>query len=163
MPQHHPKVEIIWEIWPFNVIFWAPVREFIQGHGLNILFNILYNFLSTYINIWNFVTGIVFWWFNLAWYILNFLPNLIFGTISDIIFFIPEVLVWLFNFAWGLLSALPFIIYYAIVIVYVLFVGAFSIIPAVFFFTLFFGFVFVIFIPMAIIGAIVAIVGVATG
>ena len=89
--QHHPNVEVMWEAWPFSVILWDPVREFIQGHGLNPFFNVWLDVTRPIILFWNTFMGILFWWFNLIWFILNFIPNVTIGTLSDIIFFIPEV------------------------------------------------------------------------
>ena len=104
---HHPNVELIWEMWPWNVILWDPVREFIQGHGLNPALNVAGDIFRLPIFLWNTVTGIIFWWFNLAWFFLNLLPNLTIGTLSDIIFFIPEVVTFFTRIAgyviWGLL------------------------------------------------------------
>ena len=97
---HHHDVSIIWYVWPLDVILWDPVKEFLQGHGFNIINNIMYDLFWPYLHGFNFVrlwlpfAGL----FNFIFIALNFLPNLIFGTISRIIFIVPDTMMFIWNF-----------------------------------------------------------------
>ena len=91
-------VEIIWNVWPFNVILWNSVREFLQGHGLNFLNNFLMWVFQWPIYLWNLTANSFFPYLYYIFYFLNWIPNVIFDTISDIIFFIPDTLFNIFNF-----------------------------------------------------------------
>ena len=55
LAEHSHDVSVIWNIYPFNVILWQPVVTFLQGHGLNIVNNVVYSFLELPIGIWNII------------------------------------------------------------------------------------------------------------
>ena len=90
--QHLHDVSVIWYAWPFNVILWKPVQDFLQGHSFNWINNIMLDLFAIPITIWNLMTGFWFWWFNLFWFFVNLVPNVVFGIISGIIFWIPDTI-----------------------------------------------------------------------
>ena len=100
---HSHDVEIVWNIWPLNVMLWEPVSAFLQGHGLNWINNIAMDFLWFPILVWNIFMSSIFSWFDTIWYFLNWLPNLVFGVISELIFWLPDTIyvIW---------KALPFLV-----------------------------------------------------
>ena len=108
---HHPNVEFIWYTWPFSVILAKPVADFLHGHGLNLLNNILYDILYTPILIWNTIMGSIFPQLGAAVGVINFAPNAILGTISGVLFFVPDLIYGTWNV---LTKAVPTVIVYVI-------------------------------------------------
>ena len=106
--KHLHDVSVIWYAWPFNVILWKPFQDFLQGHSFNWINNFMLDLFSFPIGLWNFFTGLFFWWFNIFMGLLNWLPNTVFGLISHLFFFFPDLV-------WNLWKNIPLIIVGALI------------------------------------------------
>ena len=82
---HSHDVSVIWYVWPFNVILWRPVQEFLQGYGLNFINDWVWIFTSWIIIPWNICGYFLgfFGLFDITMYILNWIPNTFVGGFVD--------------------------------------------------------------------------------